>query len=93
MKTLNIQAAKTHLSRLIEDVLSGEEVVIAKSGKPLIMLVPYQKPNGPRQLGTLKGQCQESPSCWNFDEEVADSFYTEDSLLKANIPAPAAGQQ
>ena len=39
MKTVNIHEAKTHLSALIENVLSGEEVVLAKRGVPLIKLV------------------------------------------------------
>ena len=55
MTTLNIHAAKTHLSRLIEDVAGGEEVVIAKAGKPVARLVPIGK-TGKRTLGVLKGR-------------------------------------
>ena len=40
MKTVNIHAAKTALSALIADALSGEDVVIAKNGKPLVRLTP-----------------------------------------------------
>lgn len=40
---INIHEAKTHLSRLIERALSGEEVVIAKSGKPLVRLVRIEQ--------------------------------------------------
>ena len=43
MSTLNIHAAKTHLSRLIEEVAEGEEVVIAKAGRPVARLVPIEK--------------------------------------------------
>lgn len=39
----NIYAEKTHLSKLIEKVLQGEEVVIAKAGKPIAKLVPFRK--------------------------------------------------
>jgi prevent-host-death family protein len=40
MKTINLHAAKTHLSRLVDEAAAGEDVVIAKSGKPLVRLVP-----------------------------------------------------
>jgi prevent-host-death family protein len=41
MKLINIHEAKTHLSRLIERVEAGEEIVIARAGKPVAKLVPY----------------------------------------------------
>ncbi|MGF1480848.1 MAG: type II toxin-antitoxin system Phd/YefM family antitoxin [Cyanophyceae cyanobacterium] len=41
MKVANIHEAKSNLSKLIESVLAGEEVVIAKAGKPLVRLVIY----------------------------------------------------
>lgn len=40
MKTVNLHAAKTHLSRLVDAAVEGEEVVIAKAGKPMVRLVP-----------------------------------------------------
>ena len=43
MKTVNVHAAKTQLSRLIDDALNGEEVIIAKAGKPVVRLVAVQK--------------------------------------------------
>jgi prevent-host-death family protein len=55
MTTLNIHAAKTQFSRLIEEVEGGEEVVIAKAGKPVARLVPIRKP-AKRKLGLLKGR-------------------------------------
>ncbi len=54
MQQVTIHAAKTHLSRLIEAVLNGEEVVIAKGGKPVVRLVPVQR--RPFQVGLLAGQ-------------------------------------
>ena len=39
MRTVNIHEAKTHLSRLVDEVYSGEEIIIAKAGKPLAKLV------------------------------------------------------
>ena len=56
MTTLNIHAAKTHFSRLIEDVIDGGEVVIAKAGRPVARLVPIEKAAGKRKLGALKGK-------------------------------------
>jgi prevent-host-death family protein len=41
MKTVNLHAAKTHLSRLV-DAVSGEDIVIAKAGQPLVRLVPVE---------------------------------------------------
>jgi prevent-host-death family protein len=40
MKTVNLHAAKTHLSRLVDDAAAGEEIVIAKNGHPMVRLVP-----------------------------------------------------
>lgn len=42
MKTVNIHAAKTQLSKLVEDAVAGEEVVIAKAGRPMVRLVPVE---------------------------------------------------
>jgi prevent-host-death family protein len=43
MKTVNIHAAKTHLSSLVEEAAAGEEIIIAKAGKPVARLVPLEK--------------------------------------------------
>ena len=56
MKTVNIHAAKTHLSRLIDDVERGEEVVIARAGKPVARLVPLAARPRERHLGLLEGR-------------------------------------
>jgi prevent-host-death family protein len=53
MKTVNIHEAKTQLSRLIAEVQKGEEVVIAKAGKPIAKLVAYERPQ--RKPGNAKG--------------------------------------
>lgn len=54
MRPVNIHAAKTHLSRLLEKAAEGEEIVIAKAGKPLARLVPVEsRPR--RKLGMLAG--------------------------------------
>ena len=63
MVTVNVQQAKTHLSRLLLRVEEGDEVVIARNGVPVARLVPYRK-KGKRQFGALKGRLT-----------VADSFF------------------
>ncbi len=56
MRTVNIHAAKTHLSRLVDDAAQGEEIVIAKAGKPVARLVALTDPRPPRRLGGLRGK-------------------------------------
>jgi prevent-host-death family protein len=53
--TVNIHEAKTHLSRLLARVAAGDEVVIAKAGKPIARLVPVA-PSGRRSLGADRGR-------------------------------------
>ncbi len=55
-RTVNIHEAKTHLSRLLEEVRQGEEVVIAKAGKPVARLVAITEGLKRRQPGSAKGQ-------------------------------------
>jgi len=56
MRQINIHAAKTHLSALVEKAAEGEAFVIAKAGRPLVTVIPYE-PEGPRsRIGFLKGQ-------------------------------------
>ncbi|GAA1757780.1 type II toxin-antitoxin system prevent-host-death family antitoxin [Nostocoides vanveenii] len=54
MTTVNIQEAKTHLSRLLEQVRAGERVIIAKAGEPIAELVPVTRPD--IVFGALVGQ-------------------------------------
>ena len=58
MKTgkINIHQAKTHLSRLVEDVAGGSEILIAKGGRPMARLVPLRRDDSPRRPGLLKGK-------------------------------------
>ena len=74
--TVNIHDAKTHLSRLVERVEAGEEIVIARGGKPVARLVPLGLRTRPRQLGTLRGKIWLAPD-WDSPEvnaEVARDF-------------------
>jgi prevent-host-death family protein len=68
---VNIHEAKTHLSRLIERVRLGEEIIIAKAGEPVARLVPEKPPLGPRQPGTAKGQIWMSD---DFDDPLPDDL-------------------
>lgn len=74
MRTVNIHEAKTQLSRLIERVTAGEEIVIARSGKPVARLVAIPA-TPPRKPGLLKGRIRIAK---DFDaplpEDVLDSF-------------------
>ena len=75
MQIINIHQAKTNLSRLIEKSLKGEEVIIAKAGKPVVKLVPYKKKLKPRKLGLLKGKIIIPDNFDDEDEEINELFY------------------
>ena len=79
METVDIDQAKTHLSRLMDRVLKGESFIIAKSGKPVERIVPMD--NAPeaskkRRIGFMKGMIK-TPD--DFDtmmaEEIEEMFY------------------
>jgi len=55
MHQVNIHEAKTHLSKLIQEAVAGEEVIIAKDNKPIVKLVVLQNAKLERKLGTAKG--------------------------------------
>ena len=56
MLTINIHEAKTYFSRFIEKAAAGEEIIIAKAGKPIAKLVPLHSLPSPRSLGMFKGR-------------------------------------
>lgn len=57
METINVHEAKTHLSRLLERAAGGDEIVIARAGRPVARLVPMGKTEStPRRLGILAGK-------------------------------------
>jgi prevent-host-death family protein len=82
---MNIHEAKTHLSRLVEQAAAGEEIIIAKAGKPMAKLVPYTPPIAPRSGGFLSGQIWESSDCWEPDEDLIHQM-TESPVF----PEPSA---
>ena len=57
LKSVNVYEAKTNLSRLLDEVSQGAEVTIAKAGKPIARLVPFEKPQGVTRVpGFLRGK-------------------------------------
>ena len=71
MKTVNIHEAKTHLSRLAEEVAGGEEIIVAKAGKPMMKLVPIEKKPKKRKIGVLKGKIRIAK---HFDSPLPDEL-------------------
>lgn len=65
-RVVNTHEAKTHLSRLIDDALNGEEIILARAGKPLIRLVPIRPASRAGLFGSAKGQIV-----------IHDSFYED----------------
>ena len=75
MRSINIHEAKTQLSRIAEDVAAGEEIIVAKAGKPKMKLVPIDSGKKEIKFGALKGKVQISN---DFDAplppEILDAF-------------------
>lgn len=74
-RQVNIHEAKTHFSRLLARVKAGEEVIIAKAGKPIARLVAVKEQPAQRVAGSAKGQVKIAP---DFDaplpEAVLEAF-------------------
>lgn len=70
-RTVNIYEAKTNLSRLVEQAAAGEDIVIAKAGKPLARLVSLRDGKGPRKPGCLAGRFHVSE---DFDAPLPDDL-------------------
>ena len=79
MKTVNIHAAKTQLSALVEEAASGQEIIIAKAGKPMARLMPLEQTKFARKPGRLKGLIKMRD---NFDDplppDLARAFGAEE---------------
>ena len=68
---VNLYEAKTHLSSLVDRAAAGEDVVIAKAGRPLVRLVPVEQRREPRQPGRLRGKIKYLPG---WDDDLTDLF-------------------
>ena len=77
MATVNVHEAKTNLSRLLKQAEAGEEVVIARNGKPIARLVPVGK-RGKAQFGSWKGRVK-------LDEAVFDDGFFFDPLPEEEL--------
>jgi len=73
---VNMHEAKSTLSKLVEKVAAGEEIVIAKAGKPVAKLVKYERE--PRKLGGWEGKVWIADDFDETDEEIIKLFYGED---------------
>jgi prevent-host-death family protein len=74
MKQVNVHEAKTQLSRLLQEVEDGEEITIARAGKPVARLVPHTPPRQPRQPGWAKGKIKILEGFDEYDEQIARDF-------------------
>ena len=75
---VNVHEAKTHLSRLLERVSAGEEIVIAKAGRPVAKLVPYLESEEPRKMGGWKGRVWIADDFDELPPDILAAFYGED---------------
>lgn len=71
MQQVNIHEAKTHLSRLLEKIESGEDIVIARHGKPVARLIPFEETPIKREPGCLKGKIKMEEA---FDAPLPDDI-------------------
>jgi prevent-host-death family protein len=91
MRTVNMHAAKTHLSSLVEEVQKGAEIIIAKAGKPVARLVPIEPATGLRPLGLLRGKIWEAPDAWDPDPDLERLFYEGDPSFPSALDEVATG--
>lgn len=79
MLTVNIHHAKTHLSKLIDQAVSGQPFIIAKAGKPLVKVTPLDVTSKKvkSRLGGLEGQSPPIPDDFDtmFSDEIAEMFH------------------
>lgn len=68
---VNIHDAKTHFSKLINQALNGDDIIIARSGKPLVRLIPYTTETEIRKGGQLRGLIEISE---NFNDDLPDDI-------------------
>ncbi len=75
MKQFNVHEAKTQFSAILTMVGAGEEVIIARAGKPVAVLSPYQAPNAEREFGPFKEEFEVPEAFFEpMDEEFLSHF-------------------
>jgi len=77
MAIVNIHEAKTHFSKLVDRAAAGEEVVIAKAGRPVARLVGYSPPGPPRTPGGWEGRVKMREDFDDLPREIAAVFKGE----------------
>lgn len=77
---VNVYEAKTRLSQLLEKAAAGDEVVIARNGKPMARLVPFQRGSRTSTFGALRGQIWMAPDFDETPEEILEDFYGDPGL-------------
>lgn len=77
VQQVNVHEAKTHLSRLLERVERGEEIIIGRAGKPVARLVPYRSQRGPRTPGGWEGRVTVAEDFDELPEELVAAFRGE----------------
>ncbi len=73
-KVVNMHEAKTTLSRLVDQALKGDEVVVSKSGRPLVRLVPVARTLKARCPGRWKGRVSIARDFDGLPKEILDAF-------------------
>ena len=79
MEIANIHEAKSQLSKLIEHAMNGEEVIIAKSGQPMVRLVPIHPDDTPRLGGQWKGRVRIAEDFDTLPDNIAAALGIEPS--------------
>jgi prevent-host-death family protein len=74
MEIANIHEAKSRLSKLVERAMNGEEVVIAKAGRPMVRLVPIRTDDSPRLGGQWKGRVRIAEDFDTLPDDIAAAF-------------------
>lgn len=69
--TVNIHEAKTHLSKLLQRVIAGEEIILAKAGKPVARIVPFTSQPAQRIAGSAQGKIWIAP---DFDAPLPEDL-------------------
>ena len=72
MLVYNISEAKAQLSALIEQVSHGDEIILAKAGKPVARLIAYNGPTQPRKPGSMAGEIWIAPDFDTLPDDIAE---------------------
>ena len=74
MGVTTVSEAKAQLSKLIERALAGEEIIIARSGKPVAVLSAYPRRDRPRKAGALRGKIHIADDFDELPPDIAGAF-------------------